>query len=218
MYAIIAASGRQYKVVEGQELQIDYRVDAKPGDSRLVRSRRGLQRRFQPEIRRTDLVRRQRDGQSRGGRRGPEDRDPKIPPSQNDAPSHRPSANADPREDRQDHARLGSPAIARSAFEPALPLSARLPGQLAGRVRRARRALSRTRIGSSSAPAARLRQVPCDLRLQPAARLIQLYRPSGCQPSPVSRRAAVAGPNRRAHKRGRVAPPGGSNRRFCRRR
>ena len=33
MYAIIAASGRQFKVVEGQELQIDYRVDAKPGDS-----------------------------------------------------------------------------------------------------------------------------------------------------------------------------------------
>ena len=33
MYAIIAASGRQYKVVEGQELQIDYRNDVKPGDS-----------------------------------------------------------------------------------------------------------------------------------------------------------------------------------------
>jgi large subunit ribosomal protein L21 len=33
MYAVIAASGRQIKVVEGQELEIDYRVDAKPGDS-----------------------------------------------------------------------------------------------------------------------------------------------------------------------------------------
>jgi large subunit ribosomal protein L21 len=33
MYAIIAASGRQFKVVEGQELQIDYRSDVKPGDS-----------------------------------------------------------------------------------------------------------------------------------------------------------------------------------------
>ena len=33
MYAIIAASGRQYKVVEGQELQIDYRSDVAPGDS-----------------------------------------------------------------------------------------------------------------------------------------------------------------------------------------
>ena len=36
MYAIIAASGRQFKVVEGQEFQIDYRVDAKPGDSDLL--------------------------------------------------------------------------------------------------------------------------------------------------------------------------------------
>ena len=33
MYAIIAAGGRQYKVVEGQELQIDYRSDVAPGDS-----------------------------------------------------------------------------------------------------------------------------------------------------------------------------------------
>jgi large subunit ribosomal protein L21 len=33
MYAIIAASGRQYKVIEGQELQIDYRKDVAPGDS-----------------------------------------------------------------------------------------------------------------------------------------------------------------------------------------
>ena len=33
MYAIIAASGRQYKVVEGQEFEIDYRNDVKPGDS-----------------------------------------------------------------------------------------------------------------------------------------------------------------------------------------
>ncbi len=33
MYAIIATGGRQYKVVEGQELQIDYRKDVAPGDS-----------------------------------------------------------------------------------------------------------------------------------------------------------------------------------------
>ena len=33
MYAIIAAAGRQYKVVEGQELQIDYRCDVAPGDT-----------------------------------------------------------------------------------------------------------------------------------------------------------------------------------------
>ena len=33
MYAIIATGGRQYKVVEGQELEIDYRSDAAPGDS-----------------------------------------------------------------------------------------------------------------------------------------------------------------------------------------
>ena len=33
MYAIIATSGHQLKVVEGQELQIDYRSDVKPGDS-----------------------------------------------------------------------------------------------------------------------------------------------------------------------------------------
>ena len=33
MYAIIAASGRQFKVVEGQEFEIDYRSDVAPGDS-----------------------------------------------------------------------------------------------------------------------------------------------------------------------------------------
>ncbi len=33
MYAIIAAGGRQYKVIEGQELRIDYRKDAKPGET-----------------------------------------------------------------------------------------------------------------------------------------------------------------------------------------
>ena len=32
MYAIIATDGRQYKVEEGQELQIDLREDAKEGD------------------------------------------------------------------------------------------------------------------------------------------------------------------------------------------
>ncbi len=33
MYAIIATGGRQYKVVEGQEFEIDYRSDVAPGDS-----------------------------------------------------------------------------------------------------------------------------------------------------------------------------------------
>ena len=33
MYAIIATGGRQYKVFEGQELQIDYRADVAPGDA-----------------------------------------------------------------------------------------------------------------------------------------------------------------------------------------
>ena len=33
MYAIIADSGRQYRVEEGQELQVDYRDDASKGDS-----------------------------------------------------------------------------------------------------------------------------------------------------------------------------------------
>lgn len=33
MYAIIVDGGRQYKVEEGQELALDYREDAKPGDS-----------------------------------------------------------------------------------------------------------------------------------------------------------------------------------------
>lgn len=33
MYAIIIDGGRQYKVEEGQELALDYREDAKPGDS-----------------------------------------------------------------------------------------------------------------------------------------------------------------------------------------
>jgi large subunit ribosomal protein L21 len=32
MYAIIIDGGRQYKVEEGQELALDYREDAKPGD------------------------------------------------------------------------------------------------------------------------------------------------------------------------------------------
>jgi large subunit ribosomal protein L21 len=32
MYAIIATDGRQYKVEEGQEVQIDLREDAKEGD------------------------------------------------------------------------------------------------------------------------------------------------------------------------------------------
>lgn len=32
MYAIIVDGGRQYKVEEGQELALDYRADAKPGD------------------------------------------------------------------------------------------------------------------------------------------------------------------------------------------
>ncbi|MEQ8849203.1 50S ribosomal protein L21 [Botrimarina sp.] len=32
MYAIIVDGGRQYKVEEGQELALDYREDAKPGD------------------------------------------------------------------------------------------------------------------------------------------------------------------------------------------
>lgn len=31
MYAIISDGGRQYKVREGQELEIDYRKDSKPG-------------------------------------------------------------------------------------------------------------------------------------------------------------------------------------------
>lgn len=42
MYAIIATGGRQYKVVEGQELQIDYRNDVAPGDAALLRPRGGL--------------------------------------------------------------------------------------------------------------------------------------------------------------------------------
>ncbi|MEO1497470.1 MAG: 50S ribosomal protein L21 [Planctomycetota bacterium] len=33
MYAIIADGGRQYKVEEGQELTLDFREDAKPGDT-----------------------------------------------------------------------------------------------------------------------------------------------------------------------------------------
>ncbi|TWT96737.1 50S ribosomal protein L21 [Botrimarina colliarenosi] len=33
MYAIIIDGGRQYKVVEGQELALDYREEAKPGDT-----------------------------------------------------------------------------------------------------------------------------------------------------------------------------------------
>jgi large subunit ribosomal protein L21 len=33
MYAIIAADGRQYKVEEGQIVQIDFREDAKDGDT-----------------------------------------------------------------------------------------------------------------------------------------------------------------------------------------
>jgi large subunit ribosomal protein L21 len=33
MYAIIATDGRQYKVEEGQEIQIDLREEAKEGDS-----------------------------------------------------------------------------------------------------------------------------------------------------------------------------------------
>jgi large subunit ribosomal protein L21 len=32
MYAIIIDGGRQYKVVAGQELALDYREEAKPGD------------------------------------------------------------------------------------------------------------------------------------------------------------------------------------------
>ena len=32
MYAIIAADGRQYKVVEGQEIQVDLREDVREGD------------------------------------------------------------------------------------------------------------------------------------------------------------------------------------------
>ena len=32
MYAILIDGGRQYKVEEGQELALDYREDAKPGD------------------------------------------------------------------------------------------------------------------------------------------------------------------------------------------
>jgi large subunit ribosomal protein L21 len=32
MYAIIATDGRQYKVSEGQEIQVDLREDAKEGD------------------------------------------------------------------------------------------------------------------------------------------------------------------------------------------
>lgn len=32
MYAIIAADGRQYKVTEGQEIQVDLREEAKEGD------------------------------------------------------------------------------------------------------------------------------------------------------------------------------------------
>jgi large subunit ribosomal protein L21 len=32
MYAIIAADGRQYKVTEGDEIQVDLREDAKEGD------------------------------------------------------------------------------------------------------------------------------------------------------------------------------------------
>jgi large subunit ribosomal protein L21 len=32
MYAIIATDGRQYKVSEGQEIQVDLRPDAKEGD------------------------------------------------------------------------------------------------------------------------------------------------------------------------------------------
>ena len=32
MYAVIVDGGRQYKVIEGQELALDYREDVKPGD------------------------------------------------------------------------------------------------------------------------------------------------------------------------------------------
>ena len=41
MYAIIADGGRQYKVEEGQELELDYR-EVPPGEHRLQWSAEGL--------------------------------------------------------------------------------------------------------------------------------------------------------------------------------
>ena len=118
MYAIIAASGRQYKVVEGQELHIDYRVDAKPGDSlsfdRVVAYSDGSSL----KIGEPTLAGRQRDCQGGGGRCRPQAGHPEVPPPQNDAASHRPPADVDPREDRQDLSRLDTSSPIQGRFRP----------------------------------------------------------------------------------------------------
>ena len=101
MYAIIAAGGRQYKVVEGQELQIDYRQDVAPGDSlsfdRVVAYSDGSSLKLgEPDIGGAKVT-----AQVLGVEAGPEAGDPKVSPPQNLPPPHGPSPDVHPGEDRK---------------------------------------------------------------------------------------------------------------------
>ncbi len=90
MYAIFEDGGRQYKVEEGQELEVDYR-EVSAGDK--ITFDRVLAVRAEESLKLgTPMLSGQRDGRSGDGDRRAEALHPKVPPPQDVPQADRPSA------------------------------------------------------------------------------------------------------------------------------